>query len=97
PIEPAWSKLKAGLRAGAPARARRWSRRSARRWPPSPPGTPKDGSASPATPSRPTDPQTALGAQAGEARLADVFRKAGFSHFRRAAETPFNLVIEARL
>jgi SAM-dependent methyltransferase len=38
-----------------------------------------------------------LGAQAGEARLADVFRKAGFSRFRRAAETPFNLVIEARL
>lgn len=38
-----------------------------------------------------------LGAQAGEARLADVFRKAGFTHFRRAAATPFNLVLEARL
>lgn len=38
-----------------------------------------------------------LGAQAGEARLADVFRKAGFSRFRRANETPFNLVMEARL
>lgn len=38
-----------------------------------------------------------LGAQAGEARLAEVFRKAGFTHFRRAAETPFNLVLEARL
>ncbi|MFN0041001.1 MAG: class I SAM-dependent methyltransferase [Burkholderiales bacterium] len=37
-----------------------------------------------------------LGAQAGEARLADVFRKAGFSHFRRATETPFNLIFEAR-
>ncbi|MCE8022761.1 class I SAM-dependent methyltransferase [Billgrantia aerodenitrificans] len=37
-----------------------------------------------------------LGAQAGEARLADVFRKAGFTHFRRAAETPFNLILEAR-
>ncbi len=37
-----------------------------------------------------------LGAQAGEARLAEVFRRAGFSHFRRAAETPFNLVLEAR-
>jgi len=37
-----------------------------------------------------------LGAQAGEARLAEVFRKAGFAHFRRAAETPFNLVLEAR-
>jgi SAM-dependent methyltransferase len=38
-----------------------------------------------------------LGAQAGEARLAAVFRKAGFSRFRRAAETPFNLILEARL
>lgn len=38
-----------------------------------------------------------LGAQAGEARLADVFRKAGFTKFRRAAETPFNLILEARL
>ena len=37
-----------------------------------------------------------LGAQAGQARLADVFRKAGFTHFRRAAETPFNLILEAR-
>lgn len=37
-----------------------------------------------------------LGAQAGEARLADVFRKAGFKHFRRAAQTPFNLIFEAR-
>ena len=36
-----------------------------------------------------------LGAQAGEARLAEVFRKAGFTHFRRAAETPFNLIFEA--
>lgn len=38
-----------------------------------------------------------LGAQAGETRLAEVFRKAGFTHFRRAAETPFNLILEARL
>jgi hypothetical protein len=37
-----------------------------------------------------------LGAQAGQARLADVFRKAGFKHFRRAAETPFNLILEVR-
>jgi SAM-dependent methyltransferase len=37
-----------------------------------------------------------LGAQAGERRLADVFRKAGFTRFRRAAETPFNLIFEAR-
>ena len=37
-----------------------------------------------------------LGAQAGEARLAAVFRKAGLTHFRRAAQTPFNLIFEAR-
>lgn len=37
-----------------------------------------------------------LGAQAGEARLRDVLNQAGFSHVRRAAETPFNLIIEAR-
>ena len=37
-----------------------------------------------------------LGAQAGEARLRDVFDKAGFSRFRRAAETPLNLILEAR-
>jgi len=41
--------------------------------------------------------QLVLGAQAGEARLAEVFRRAGFTHFRRAAETPFNLILEARL
>jgi SAM-dependent methyltransferase len=39
----------------------------------------------------------ALGAQAGEARLEQVFRAAGFSHWRKAAETPFNLIIEARV
>jgi hypothetical protein len=39
---------------------------------------------------------TALGAQAGEARLRQVATKAGFTRFRRAAETPFNLVFEAR-
>jgi len=37
-----------------------------------------------------------LGAQAGEARLRAVFEEAGFSRFRRAAETPFNLILEAR-
>jgi SAM-dependent methyltransferase len=37
-----------------------------------------------------------LGAQAGPRRLQDVFRKAGFTHFRKAAETPFNLVFEVR-
>ncbi|MET0606343.1 MAG: crosslink repair DNA glycosylase YcaQ family protein [Beijerinckiaceae bacterium] len=38
----------------------------------------------------------ALGAQAGEARIADVVRAGGFRSVRRAAETPFNMVIEAR-
>ena len=38
----------------------------------------------------------ALGAQAGEARMKEVFMKAGFKRFRRATETPFNLVLEAR-
>ena len=38
----------------------------------------------------------ALGAQAGEARLADVARSAGFTRVRRAAETPFNIVLELR-
>ena len=39
----------------------------------------------------------ALGAQAGEARIRDVVTAAGFSSFRRAAETPFNVVFEARV
>ncbi|MCA6125783.1 methyltransferase domain-containing protein [Bradyrhizobium sp. WSM 1704] len=38
----------------------------------------------------------ALGAQAGEARLRDVARQGGLTRFRRAAETPFNLILEAR-
>jgi 2-polyprenyl-3-methyl-5-hydroxy-6-metoxy-1,4-benzoquinol methylase len=38
----------------------------------------------------------ALGAQAGEARIRDIVEMAGFTRFRRAAETPFNLVFEAR-
>ena len=38
----------------------------------------------------------ALGAQAGENRLAEVVRKGGFTRFRRATETPFNMVLEAR-
>lgn len=37
-----------------------------------------------------------LGAQAGEARLRHVVHQGGFGHFRRAAQTPFNLVFEAR-
>jgi SAM-dependent methyltransferase len=38
----------------------------------------------------------ALGAQAGEQRLRQVASAAGFGRFRRVAETPFNLVYEAR-
>ena len=37
-----------------------------------------------------------LGAQAGEARLRRVFDEAGYTHFRRAAETRLNLILEAR-
>jgi 2-polyprenyl-3-methyl-5-hydroxy-6-metoxy-1,4-benzoquinol methylase len=38
----------------------------------------------------------ALGAQAGEKCLREVVTTGGFSHFRRATQTPFNLVFEAR-
>lgn len=38
----------------------------------------------------------ALGAQAGEAKIKEVVTGAGFSKFRRATQTPFNLVFEAR-
>jgi len=38
----------------------------------------------------------ALGAQAGESRLREVLESAGFTRVRRAAETPFNLVLEAK-
>jgi len=38
-----------------------------------------------------------LGTQAGEARLAETLRAGGFATVRRAAETPLNLVLEARL
>ena len=38
----------------------------------------------------------ALGAQAGEARIRQVVESAGFTRFRRVAETPFNYVYEAR-
>lgn len=37
-----------------------------------------------------------LGAQAGEARIRDVVTSGGFKRFRRASQTPFNLVFEAR-
>ena len=38
----------------------------------------------------------ALGAQAGESRLAEVIKEGGFGSVRRATETPFNLILEAR-
>lgn len=38
----------------------------------------------------------AMGAQAGESRLGELFKKAGYTHFRRAAENAFNLILEAR-
>jgi len=37
-----------------------------------------------------------LGAQAGERRLRQVATEAGFSRFRRATETPFNMIFEVR-
>jgi hypothetical protein len=37
-----------------------------------------------------------LGAQAGEARLRDVVEQGGFTRFRRATATPFNLILESR-
>jgi SAM-dependent methyltransferase len=40
---------------------------------------------------------TALGAQAGEARLREIANGAGFGTFRRVAETPFNMVLEAKV
>jgi SAM-dependent methyltransferase len=42
------------------------------------------------------DGRAALGAQAGEQRIGEVVRNGGFQHFRRAAETPLNIVFEAR-
>jgi len=40
--------------------------------------------------------KAALGAQAGEARIGEILKKAGFTRFRRATATPFNLILEAR-
>jgi 2-polyprenyl-3-methyl-5-hydroxy-6-metoxy-1,4-benzoquinol methylase len=42
------------------------------------------------------DGKLALGAQAGERRLTEVITAGGFGSVRRAAETPFNIVLEAR-
>jgi hypothetical protein len=41
--------------------------------------------------------RAALGTQAGEARLREVLQEGGFGQVRRAAETPLNIVLEARL
>ncbi|MFY9564716.1 MAG: methyltransferase domain-containing protein [Nitrososphaeraceae archaeon] len=38
----------------------------------------------------------ALGAQAGEAKIAEVVKVSGFMHFRRATHTPVNLIYEAK-
>jgi 2-polyprenyl-3-methyl-5-hydroxy-6-metoxy-1,4-benzoquinol methylase len=46
--------------------------------------------------SRSQDVGLCLGAQAGEQRIREVVEKGGFRSFRRASETPFNLVYEAR-
>jgi hypothetical protein len=37
-----------------------------------------------------------LGAQAGEAKLREIIISGGFGDVRRAAETPFNMILEAR-
>ena len=42
------------------------------------------------------DVGAALGAQAGEARLREIVTGAGFTTLRRVAETPFNIVLEAK-
>jgi hypothetical protein len=42
------------------------------------------------------EPDVVLGNQAGEARTRQILTRAGFTRFRRAAQTPFNLVYEAR-
>jgi hypothetical protein len=39
----------------------------------------------------------ALGAQAGEARVREIFEQAGFGGFRRVAATPWRAVYEARV
>ena len=46
--------------------------------------------------SRSQEVGASLGAQAGEAKLREVIQKGGFSTVRRASETPFNMILEAR-
>ena len=41
-------------------------------------------------------PDVVLGNQAGQARIGEIAAAAGFSRFRQAAQTPFNIVLEAR-
>jgi hypothetical protein len=38
----------------------------------------------------------ALGAQAGEYRMSQLVKSAGFKHFKRASQTPFNIIYEAK-
>jgi hypothetical protein len=38
----------------------------------------------------------ALGTQTGERRISELVKAAGFKHFRRATQTPFNLIYEAK-
>jgi hypothetical protein len=38
----------------------------------------------------------ALGTQAGERRISELVKEVGFKHFRRATQTPFNLIYEAK-
>jgi hypothetical protein len=38
----------------------------------------------------------ALGAQAGEPKIAETVKVGGFNHFRRATQTPFNIIYEAK-
>jgi ubiquinone/menaquinone biosynthesis C-methylase UbiE len=47
--------------------------------------------------SKSQDVGLALGAQAGQKRLTEVLEEAGFKQIRRVAETPFNMVLEARI
>lgn len=46
--------------------------------------------------SRSQEVGAALGAQAGEAKLRETIQRGGFSEVRRATETPFNMILEAR-
>ena len=39
---------------------------------------------------------SALGAQSGEYRISQLVKAAGFKHFKRASQTPFNLIYEAK-